>query len=153
MKKSQIILFTALLVISGTLYTIVLSNKKDETKEKKGIETQKYISVKNILNQKRSLMLSSYGQILPFTELDDAFEVQGRLQKGDMILKPGTRFKKNDILWTVPNTFVASANCALLCGGKVDFVDINPITYNMDLDLLEKKLIKAKKINKLCFSK
>ena len=58
-------------------------------------------------------------------------------------------FKKNDILWTVPNTFVASSNCALLCGGKVDFVDINPITYNLDLDLLENKLIKAKKLNKL----
>ena len=52
MKKSQIILFTALIVISGILYTIVLSNKKDETKEKKGVETQKYISVKNIFNQK-----------------------------------------------------------------------------------------------------
>lgn len=58
-------------------------------------------------------------------------------------------FKKNDILWTVPNTFVASSNCALLCGGKVDFVDINPITYNIDLNLLEKKLIRAKKVNKL----
>jgi hypothetical protein len=101
MKKSQIILFTALIVISGILYTIVLSNKKDETKEKKGVETQKYISVKNIFNQKRSLTLSSYGQILPFTELDIAFEIQGRLQKGDMTLKPGTSFKKNDLLYKV----------------------------------------------------
>ena len=57
--------------------------------------------------------------------------------------------KKNEIVWTVPNTFVASANCALLAGGKVDFVDINPTTKNMDIEALEKKLIKAKKQKKL----
>ena len=33
-------------------------------------------------------------------------------------------------LWTVPNTFVASANCALYCNAKVDFVDIDPKTWN-----------------------
>ena len=36
-----------------------------------------------------------------------------------------------DWLWTSPNTFVASANAALYCGAKVDFVDINPRTYNI----------------------
>jgi len=45
-----------------------------------------------------------------------------------------------DWLWTVPNTFVASANCALYCGAKVDFVDIDPITYTMCPDALEAKL-------------
>ena len=58
-------------------------------------------------------------------------------------------FKKNDILWTSPNTFVASANCALHLGGKVDFVDIDYLTGNIDINLLEKKLILAKKKNKL----
>ena len=43
-----------------------------------------------------------------------------------------------DILWTSPNTFVASANCALYCGAKVDFVDIDPNTYNMCADALER---------------
>ena len=57
--------------------------------------------------------------------------------------------KQGDILWTVPNTFVASANCGLLAGGKVDFVDIDKNTFNIDTKLLEKKLIKAKKKNKL----
>lgn len=56
---------------------------------------------------------------------------------------------KNDILWTSANTFVASANCALYCGAKIDFVDIDPATYNMSVQDLSKKLIKAKKINKL----
>jgi len=58
-------------------------------------------------------------------------------------------FKKNDILWTVPNSFVASANCAKQIGGKVDFVDICPISYNIDIELLKKKLIKAQKKKKL----
>ena len=57
--------------------------------------------------------------------------------------------KKDDYLWTSPISFVASANCARYCCAKVDFVDINPTTYNLDPDLLEKKLEEAEKINKL----
>ncbi|WP_439409355.1 UDP-4-amino-4,6-dideoxy-N-acetyl-beta-L-altrosamine transaminase [Bradyrhizobium sp. DASA03076] len=48
-----------------------------------------------------------------------------------------------DILWTVPNTFVASANCALYCGAHVDFVDIDPRTYNMCVAALAEKLVQA----------
>ncbi len=55
----------------------------------------------------------------------------------------------NDWLWTSPNTFVASANCGLYCGAKIDFVDIDPLTYNMSVNELEKKLIQAEKENKL----
>ena len=47
---------------------------------------------------------------------------------------------KDDLLWTSPNTFAASANCALYCGAAVDFVDIDGDTYNMNVDLLEEKL-------------
>jgi dTDP-4-amino-4,6-dideoxygalactose transaminase len=50
-----------------------------------------------------------------------------------------------DWLWTSPNTFVASANCALYCGAKVDFVDIDPYTYNMSPARLEAKLAVAEK--------
>ncbi len=49
-----------------------------------------------------------------------------------------------DRLWTSPNTFVASANCALFCGAKVDFVDIDPQSYNMSVDRLAEKLAWAK---------
>lgn len=48
-----------------------------------------------------------------------------------------------DRLWTSPNTFVASANCGLYCGAQVDFVDIDPQTYNMSVSTLEAKLLKA----------
>ena len=50
-----------------------------------------------------------------------------------------------DRVWTSPNTFVASANCALYCGASVDFVDIDMRTYNMCVASLEEKLIKAER--------
>lgn len=56
--------------------------------------------------------------------------------------------KKNDIVWTSPNSFVASANCALYCGAKVDFIDIGE-DLNIDIKLLEVKLKIAKKKKKL----
>ena len=56
---------------------------------------------------------------------------------------------KGDILWTVPNTFVASANCARYCGANVDFVDIDPRTYNMSVECLSEKLKSAAENGKL----
>jgi len=47
---------------------------------------------------------------------------------------------KGDIVWTSPITFVASANCALYCGATVDFVDIDPRTYNLSVSCLSEKL-------------
>ena len=54
-----------------------------------------------------------------------------------------------DTLWTSPNTFVASANVARLCGAKVDFVDIDPETYNMCPQALAEKLASAAEIPKI----
>jgi len=54
-----------------------------------------------------------------------------------------------DRLWTSPITFVASANCALYCGAEIDFVDIDPLTFNMCPEALERKLIRAKAENAL----
>lgn len=58
-------------------------------------------------------------------------------------LAPGDR------LWTTPVTFVASANCGLYCGAQVDFVDIDPRTYNICPQALERKLIAAEKTGTL----
>ena len=54
-----------------------------------------------------------------------------------------------DWLWTSPITFVASANCALYCGAQVDFVDIDPRSYNMSVERLTEKLVQAEKDGKL----
>ncbi|WP_111976544.1 UDP-4-amino-4,6-dideoxy-N-acetyl-beta-L-altrosamine transaminase [Algibacillus agarilyticus] len=56
---------------------------------------------------------------------------------------------KGDRVWTTPNTFVASANCALYCGATIDFVDIDPATRNISLPELTKKLTQAKLTNSL----
>ena len=57
--------------------------------------------------------------------------------------------KKGDWLWTTPISFVASANCGLYCGAKIDFVDIDKNTYNICVKKLEQKLKKAKIKKKL----
>ena len=56
---------------------------------------------------------------------------------------PGAR------VWTSPNSFVASANCALYCGATVDFVDIDPLTRNLSVAALEEKLRDAASRNQL----
>jgi len=57
--------------------------------------------------------------------------------------------ERGDWLWTSPNTFVASSNCALHCGAQVDFVDIDPRTFNMSVECLAEKLVLAEKEGKL----
>ena len=56
---------------------------------------------------------------------------------------------EGDWLWTTPVTFVASANCGLYCGARVDFVDIDPKTYNLCPVALKKKLEQAKQEDRL----
>lgn len=54
-------------------------------------------------------------------------------------LGPGGR------LWTVPNTFVASANCACYCGASVDFIDIDPVTWDLSVPALQDRLVEARR--------
>jgi UDP-4-amino-4,6-dideoxy-N-acetyl-beta-L-altrosamine transaminase len=56
---------------------------------------------------------------------------------------------RGDMVWTSPITFVASANCALYCGAEVDFVDIDPRTFNMSVPALAQKLERAKAASRL----
>lgn len=57
--------------------------------------------------------------------------------------------KAGDSVWTSPNTFVASSNSALYCGANVNFIDIELQTFNMDLNVLEERLKKAKETKTL----
>lgn len=54
-----------------------------------------------------------------------------------------------DLVWTSPITFVASANCARYCGADVDFVDVDPRTYNMSVERLAEKLELASRVGRL----
>jgi UDP-4-amino-4,6-dideoxy-N-acetyl-beta-L-altrosamine transaminase len=55
----------------------------------------------------------------------------------------GLEVGPGDIVWTSPISFVASANCALYCRAKVDFVDVDPRTFNLSVDRLAEKLAQA----------
>ena len=55
----------------------------------------------------------------------------------------------NDWVWTSPITFAASANCALYCGARVDFVDVEPRTYNLSVERLAEKLASAEREGRL----
>jgi len=59
------------------------------------------------------------------------------------------RLGNGDRLWTVPNTFVASANCARYCGADVDFVDIDPDTWNLSVPRFREKLLQAREEGRL----
>lgn len=53
--------------------------------------------------------------------------------------------RPDDLVWTSPITFVASANCALYCGAQIDFVDIDSRTYNLSVERLAEKLAQAQR--------
>lgn len=57
--------------------------------------------------------------------------------------------RSGDFVWTSPISFVASANCALFCGATIDFVDIDPQTYNLCTKALSQKLERAERDGKL----
>jgi UDP-4-amino-4,6-dideoxy-N-acetyl-beta-L-altrosamine transaminase len=54
-----------------------------------------------------------------------------------------------DIVWTSPITFVASSNCALFCGATLDFIDIDPLSYNLSEEKLSEKLVIAEREGRL----
>ena len=56
---------------------------------------------------------------------------------------------RGDMVWTVPTTFVATANCAIYCGAEIDFVDIDPVRYTMCPEALREKLEKTAKLPKV----
>jgi UDP-4-amino-4,6-dideoxy-N-acetyl-beta-L-altrosamine transaminase len=56
---------------------------------------------------------------------------------------------ENDLVWTSTISFVASSNCALYCGAKIDFIDIDPTSGNLCVNALADKLAIAERANKL----
>lgn len=104
MKRSQIILFIIFLIITGSLYLGLSRNKKETANETKSEDNSIYVAVNEAKNQSRTSQLISYGQVASNTELIVAFEVQGKLMKGDIEMKPGTNFKKGQLLYQLDNS-------------------------------------------------
>lgn len=151
MKRSQLILFAVSLILTGIIYVIVIGNKKTEVKEEKGEETLKYIPVQIIKNETRTLKTNSYGQITPYTELDIAFEIQGKLEQGSRSLKPGTKFSFNDLLYKVDSEemfFTLSARKAQLSNLLINILADIELDYPEEF---EKWNAFIEKINPLSF--
>lgn len=103
MKRSQIILFVVFLVITGLIYFALASNKKEFNKELKTEDTVVHVPVRKVANTLKSLTLTSYGQVLPYAEVIVSMEVQGKLERGNITMKPGVNFRTGDILYKVNN--------------------------------------------------
>lgn len=99
MKRSQIILLSVFLVISGLIYMALAKNKKDIVKEMKPEDKTVYVPIREVLNSERTVPLESYGQVNPNSEINISFEVQGKLLKGDVLMKPGMKFRKGQLLY------------------------------------------------------
>ncbi|MDX2360958.1 MAG: HlyD family efflux transporter periplasmic adaptor subunit [Crocinitomicaceae bacterium] len=103
MKRSQIILLSFFLVVTGLIYMRLASNKKDYNKELKEEDKLVYVPIREVENELRTFSITSYGQITPNAEIIVSVEVQGKLQKGDVLMKPGISFRKGQILYTIDN--------------------------------------------------
>lgn len=103
MKRSQIVLMLVFLVITGVIYMALSNNKKEYSKTIKEEQSVVFVPVRKVKNQLKKMTLISYGQITPNSEIIVSFEVQGKLEKGSATMKPGTSFRKGQILYKVNN--------------------------------------------------
>lgn len=103
MKRSQIVLMLVFLVLTGIIYMALSNNKKEYSKTIKEEQSVIYVPVREVKNQLKKMTLVSYGQITPNSEIIVSFEVQGKLEKGFATMKPGTNFRKGQMLYKVNN--------------------------------------------------
>lgn len=99
MKRSQLILLVVFVVISGVIYLVLANNKKDVVKEMKPEEKNVYVPIREVQNQLRTVSMESYGQVNPNSEINVSFEVQGKLERGAVTMKPGIKFSKGQLLY------------------------------------------------------
>lgn len=101
MKRNQIILIGIFILITALIFIRISSNKKAPVKQLKEAKTTQYVPVASVDNRLKDIQLISYGQVSPNTELDISFEVQGKLERGEITLKPGVKFRMNQLLYKV----------------------------------------------------
>lgn len=97
MKKRQILILISVLVVLGLIYIPIFSSKKVED-NKKTDKASNYVPVLLAQNKIHNQTISSYGQILGNAQLNVSMQVQGEVDRDNRLLKPGTYFKKNEIL-------------------------------------------------------
>ncbi len=103
MKRSQLILLIVFLVVTGGISMIVAGNKQETIKKEKEAGGKIYVPVHEVKNQLTLLSMQSYGQVTPNSEISISFEVQGKLERGNVTMKPGANFRKGQLLYKVDN--------------------------------------------------
>ncbi|MBU2019374.1 MAG: hypothetical protein KJ941_06995, partial [Bacteroidetes bacterium] len=103
MKRNQIVILGTLIGIFAIIFLVIISKKKDTEKPIKEEQSTIYLPVRKVVNTEKEQQIISYGQVAANAELDIAFEVQGKLEKGFTILKPGSSFRQGQILYRVNN--------------------------------------------------
>jgi len=103
MKLSQWVMLSFFVVLSGGIFMILKSNQKEEVEKSKDKVSEIFVPVRKVKNSIQSVSLTSYGQVTSNIELAVSFEVQGKLEKGEMTLKPGSTFRKGQKLYQVNN--------------------------------------------------
>ena len=101
MRINKIVFSLIFLMVTAFIYYKVASNKKEIDKKTKSTSKISYIPIDTVINQSYSINYQSYGHIQSNEELDIAFEIQGKLLKGDKDLNPGSKFNFNDLLYSV----------------------------------------------------
>ena len=102
--------------------------------------------IKSVVSVLKSKFITTGPKILKFEEkltkyFDSKFAIAVNSETSALHLSClALGLKKNDFVWTTPVSFVASANCAIYCGAKIDFVDIDNDTFNISTKSLENKL-------------
>lgn len=130
MKVRHIVIIACAILLLGLLYIPILSSGAEE-KSKVKQSSIEFVPVLEAFNVERSQTLSSYGQVTPNVQMDVMFEVQGKLKKGDLRLRPGTKFRKGQVLYEVDN----KEAILLLQSRKIAFKNLtNQILADIDLD-------------------
>ncbi len=104
MKRNQIIILSVFLLLIFLIYAALMMNRKPPVDMAKKSDKRVYVPVGVVENRSRDLQLTSYGQVSPNTSIDVAFEVQGKLLRGDLEMKPGVKFRKGQMLYKVDNS-------------------------------------------------
>lgn len=97
MKKRQIVILISILVVLGLIYIPILFSDK-EVEDKPAKAKDNYIPVFAVKNEIHNQIISAYGQIVGNAQLNVSMQVQGEIDRKNRTLKPGTHFKKNEIL-------------------------------------------------------
>ncbi|MGM0477622.1 MAG: efflux RND transporter periplasmic adaptor subunit [Bacteroidota bacterium] len=97
MKTRQIIILVIFLVVLGLIY-FPMVNKEQKSSSEKAQTTERYIPIHRVQNAPQTEIIQTYGQVMGKSQFNVTMEVQGEIDRDNRSLKPGTTFRKNDIL-------------------------------------------------------